>query len=547
VTSGDRAWLRVSVLFCALTVLATWPQVLRPGGVPSHQDSWLNLWRLSWIAHQLPRDPWHLFDANIHFPERTTLAYSDATLLQALVVAPLLWLGVPAPFAYNALILGSFVFAAVAAWALVRQLTGSTRAGIVAGVIFAFTPYRFDHYMHLELLWTGWMPLTLLAIHRAIQRGTVRSGIVVGLLFAAQGFSCIYYAVLFGTVSAVFCAVLALRMPRIQLARAAVSLGCAALVAGALLAPYLMPYRHARTTVGERSADETLLFSAGPTHYFATTPGNLLYGRLTAPLARDEKRLFPGLIAIALVGAGLWPPLSRRRIAYLVALLLAIDLSFGPRGLSYDVFRELLLPYRGIRAVARAGGIALLMVAILAGFGWARLERLAWLREGTRAIAAFSVVIAAMMLEYATIPLKLVAAPRRPEPVYQWLAARTDEGAVLELPVPDIYTAPLMDPQFMYWSTFHWHPLVNGYSGNVPASYLEVMRRMLVFPSDGEIQRLREAGVRYVVVHERFYGSARYRELIALLDSRSDVRKQASFGHAGDEVTVYSPAAAVHE
>jgi hypothetical protein len=73
------------------------------------------------------------------------------------------------------------------------------------------------------------------------------------------------------------------------------------------------------------------------------------------------------------------------------------------------------------------------------------------------------------------------------------------------------------------------------------------MRRMLVFPSDGEIQRLREAGVRYVVVHERFYGSARYRELIALLDSRSDVRKQASFGHAGDEVTVYSPAAAVHE
>ncbi|MGB2716322.1 MAG: hypothetical protein WBC51_19215 [Vicinamibacterales bacterium] len=545
--TADRAWLRVTILFSVMTAVATWPQVLRPGDVPANQDSWLNLWRLSWIAYQLPRDPVHLFDTNIYFPERATLAYSDATLLQGLVAAPLFWLGVPTPYVYNLLVLGSFVFAGVAAWALVSQLTGSRRAGIIAGVIFAFTPYRFDHYMHLELLWTGWMPLTLLAVHRAIERGTVGSGIAVGLLFAAQGLSCIYYAVLFATVLAVFCAVLTVPMPRVRLARAAVSLGCGALVAATFLAPYLMPYRRARTTVGERSANDALLFGAGPTHYISATPSNLLYGSLTARLGRHEKRLFPGLIAIALAGTGLWPPLCRRRIAYLIALLLAIDLSFGPRGLSYDLFREYLLPYKGIRAIARAGSIALLMVAVLAGFGWARLEQMARLRERARTFAAFSVVIAAMMLEYATMPLKLIPAPRQPEPVYQWLAAKADGGAVLELPVPDIYTAPLMDPEFMYWSTFHWHPLVNGYSGNVPTSYLDLMRGMQTFPSDAEIERLRRMGVRYVVVHERFYGSNRYREVTAALDARSDVVKQQSFGHAGEEVTVYSPTAAVHD
>jgi hypothetical protein len=547
VRTGDRAWLRVAVLFSALTIVATWPQVLRPGGVPDHQDSWLNLWRLSWIAHQLPRDPIHLFDANIHFPERTTLAYSDATLLQGLVAAPLLWLGIPAPYVYNALILGSFVFAGVGAWALVGQLTGSIRAGIVAGVIFAFTPYRFDHYMHLELLWTGWMPLTLLAVHRAVKRGTVGSGILVGLLFAAQGLSCIYYAVLFGTVLAALSAVLAASMSRRQLAHAAISLGCGAFVAATLLAPYLMPYRRARTTVGERSAGEALLFSAGPTHYIAATPGNLLYGSVAERVGRHEKRLFPGLIAIVLVGIGLWPPLCRRRIAYLIALLLAIDLSFGPRGLSYDLFREYLLPYKGIRAIARAGGIALLMVAVLAGFGWARVERVTRLRERVRTVVAFTLVIAAMMLEYATMPLKLVPAPRRPKPVYQWLAAQTDGEAILELPVPDIYNAPFMDPEFMYQSTFHWHPLVNGYSGNVPDSYVDVMRRMRTFPSDAEIERLRAAGVRYIIVHERYYGPSRYRQVTEALAARSDVTKRESFGHAGEEVTVYSLIARVHE
>jgi hypothetical protein len=72
-----------------LTAALTWPQVLQPTAVLEHRDSWFNLWRLAWIAHQLPRDPAHLFDANIFFPERNTLAYSDPVILQGLLGAPL--------------------------------------------------------------------------------------------------------------------------------------------------------------------------------------------------------------------------------------------------------------------------------------------------------------------------------------------------------------------------------------------------------------------------------------------------------------------------
>ena len=544
---GDRAWLRVTVLFCAITVIAIWFQIVQPAGIPDNRDAWLNMWRLAWIAHQLPRDPVHLFDANIHYPERATLAYSDATLVQGVIASPALWAGVPIPYVHTVLVLASFVFAGASAWALVRRLSGSSSAGIVAGIVFAFTPYRFDHYMHLELLWTGWMPLTLLALHETIERRTIKMGLTTGLLFAAQTLSCIYYGVFFGTVLVGFTTVLLAGRPWPEIRRTTTVLTCGAVVAGVLLLAYLAPYRTARGTVGERSEDEALLYSAGPKHYLAASPQNVLYGRFADAFGRPEKRLFPGLIAIVLAVVAVWPPFTPRRAAYVVGLAIAVDLSFGLNGLTYGWLREYLFPYRGLRAPARAGGVSLLMIAVLAGLGWARLQQSGrWAARITRWPLA-AVVFVALALEYLVYPRTLITAPTAAAPVYEWLAARRDDGAVIELPLPDEHALPGHDAEFMYQSTFHWRSIVNGYSGNVPESYVDVLRAMRSFPSDPAIGLLRRIGVRYVVVHERFYGSTRYRQVIDGLDERSDVMKQAFFGHAGDEVTVYSPATAVHD
>ena len=209
-----------------------------PSGFRAAQSGFLvSLWRIAWIAHQLPRDPERLFAGNIYYPARHP-AFSDATLLQGALVSPLIWLGCRCLTRLTLLVLGSFVFAGVAAWLLVRELTGSTRAGLLAGLVFAFAPYRFDHYVHLELLWTGWMPLVLLAVHRAVDRGSWRAGVAFGLLFVAQGLSCIYYSVLFGSVLVAFwCAVLFVDCQARRFA-AVLSLGCGGLIAGALLAPH---------------------------------------------------------------------------------------------------------------------------------------------------------------------------------------------------------------------------------------------------------------------------------------------------------------------
>ena len=145
-----------------------------------------NIRRLSWVAHQLPRDPSRLFDANIFYPELRTLAYSDAMLATALMAAPLLWLGVHHILVYNIVLLLSFAASGVAMYALARALTGDRAAAFVAGVAFAFYPFRFEHYSHLELQVTFWMPLALLMMHRTMTTLRARDGAVTGLLVALQ-------------------------------------------------------------------------------------------------------------------------------------------------------------------------------------------------------------------------------------------------------------------------------------------------------------------------------------------------------------------------
>jgi hypothetical protein len=527
--------------FFLITALLTWPQVIRPTSVPDHSDPWLSMWRLAWIAHQLPRDPLNLFDGNIFWPELNTLAYSDATLLQGLLAAPALWMGLSTPAVYNLLVLGSFVFAGTAAFVLTSSLTGSKTAAAIAGIIFAFTPYRWDHYMHLELLWSGWMPLALLALHRTFESGRVRDGVAVGALVAAQTWSSIYYGVLFATVLVAVAPLMAWSSATASVRRSALALTAGALVAAVLVLPYVQPYRAAREALGERPLAETEYYGAGPWHYLASTPESVLYGQHTGPWGRHEKRLFPGLLAIGLTAIALWPPVRRTQLVYLGGLIVALDLSAGMGGILFPALREHVMPFRGLRAPARAGEIVLLLVAVSAGFGWARLERHVSLRRARRLAAAGAITMA--LVEYAQWPAPLRPVPVEAAPVYAWLASE-GRGPVLELPLPPDGRRAHYNPEFQFQSTFHWQPIVNGYSGNTPKSYHRTAAAMRAFPSDSAIARLRAIGVRFVVLHEVLWGREPYRQAVQAAASYPSLTHRASFGEPGAEVRVYEVAGA---
>src|SRR4029077_2481058 len=82
-------WIGVTLLFAALTAAMAWPMVRHATSLaPMHQDVYFNMWRLRWFATALAPSPAHLFDATIFFPEKDTLAYSDAMPVEGLIAAP---------------------------------------------------------------------------------------------------------------------------------------------------------------------------------------------------------------------------------------------------------------------------------------------------------------------------------------------------------------------------------------------------------------------------------------------------------------------------
>src|SRR5262249_48334958 len=169
-------------LFVLLTVAMTWPQArsISTEATP-HQDVYFNMWRLEWFAHALATDPAHLFDANIFHPEPRTLALSDAMVVEGTIAAPFVWARMRPVLLHNLLLLGAIATSGAAMFALARYLTGCGGAGIVAGIAFAFAPYRFEHIMHMEMQWTMWMPLAFLALHRTFDTGRMKYGLATGL------------------------------------------------------------------------------------------------------------------------------------------------------------------------------------------------------------------------------------------------------------------------------------------------------------------------------------------------------------------------------
>jgi hypothetical protein len=526
--------LGVLLLYTALTAYMTYPQVLKlDHAVQDIGDPLLSTWRLAWIAHQLPRDPLHLFDGNFFYPAPRTLAFSDSMVVPALTVAPLVWLGVHQLHAYNILLLSGFVFSGVGMFLLVRSLTRHVGAALIAGFVFAFLPYRFMHYAHLELQMAQWMPLCLWSFHRVAERGRLRDGLLTGLFLALQTLSSWYYGIFFATFLAVAGSVILIGAGRERMTRSIRPLAAGAVLAAVLVLPFARPYFEVRRSVGDRPEREIQFYSAIPRDYLVAHPRNVLFGPLTSHWGSQERELFMG-VAVPLVALiGLWPPLSAARIAYGLGLAFAFDLSLGFNGISYPLLHTFVLPYRGLRVPARMAIVVGMCLAILAGYGVARL--CSRFRSRAASVAVLAIVSLLFLAEYRTA-LKLEWLWPRPPEVYQTLGTQpTTVLAELPMMAPDI----ALEPIFMYFSTFRWHKLVNGYSGFSPPSYAQLLALMRDFPDKASLDELRRRDVQYIIVHGSFFRLGIYQKLMARIRESPDLALVGEFQWNGARTHAY--------
>ena len=73
-----RAGLVALAAGMVLATVMTYPTIVHPKSFSrsDSDDGKYSLWNVAWVAHAVTTDPAHLFDANIFYPHRGTLAYS---------------------------------------------------------------------------------------------------------------------------------------------------------------------------------------------------------------------------------------------------------------------------------------------------------------------------------------------------------------------------------------------------------------------------------------------------------------------------------------
>src|SRR5712671_6275406 len=131
-TARPREFVIVSAAGLALAILMTWPLATGLGSLgrtrSTDADGQYSIWNIAWVARTLAADPLHVFDANIFFPHKTTLAYSEANLLPGAIGAPVYWATRNPWLTLNVVMLVAFASGFAGAYLLLRHLTGDRRA-----------------------------------------------------------------------------------------------------------------------------------------------------------------------------------------------------------------------------------------------------------------------------------------------------------------------------------------------------------------------------------------------------------------------------------
>jgi hypothetical protein len=483
-------------------------------------DPVLNLYFLEWGGKKLAEGLDGFWDANFYFPARGVMTFADHLLGPVAQMAPLRLLWDHGVAVYNVLFCTSFLLAGVAtAWVL-RQAGASPAAAVLAGLMYAFSPYRFDQRAHLPMLLAQWIPLVLWYWHRLLSAPSWRPALAFGCFYVLHVTGGAYLAYLIHFALAIVLIAhwrdwRALVLPRslaVLLPVMLITVG----VAAAIFAPYLEVHDQLGL---ERKPAEIRFFGATLGSWLSVERHNYLLGRLRR-LGGPENNLFAGFVTTAFAVAGIstmvreWrrrrepaPARERQRTlapgqvwdravvvmgAFFVLLSFAwfyLPLSSVVAGLS-----QMRVPTRGYPFVSFA------LVALAAKGVDGLLARAP--RRGPRAATVAAIGVVLLVELRSELPWKTWPPPGADLGIFHEIARRPEVKAVLHLPL----FSDFREAHYMYYSTLHWKPIANGYSGYAPPTWLELLRRFEERPLEDEtIEFLLDLGITHVATHRTLF------------------------------------------
>ncbi len=520
----------VGTAYLAVAILFTWPLALHPATVTTEPfgDPLLNAWILAWDADRA-LDAFRGYWTGLFFyPYADTVAYSEHLLGIAVFTAPVQWATGNPVLSLNLAVIGAGTLAGFGTWLLARDVCGRDDVAFVAGLALACAPIRVPHVTHLQVLMSGWIPVSLWALGRYLhtrERKWLAAWVVAFLLNAGSN----GYYLFFVVPPTLFVIARGLWRHRVDARRILVEFSAACVGVLAVLAPIAAAYMRVRREQGlGRTLSDVVQHSADVAAYLHASPGLWLWGGVLRG-GSPELTLFPGLtvvglagVAVAAAAAGSADPSTGAdqrdwrsdTWLYLAIAVVALVLSLGPAPKAFGWPVPLTGPYgwllgvvpglSGLRVPARLATIVSVALAILAAIGLHRITRRLASRPRIAIVAACGLVVAAEgyggPLRVERVPSAGMAADRA---AYEWLRAQSP-GPMLELPVGDVKTCV----RYLTTTLVHGHRIVNGYSG-----YGSLLQSFVGIPFadlarlDDALVMARALGIRWIGIHPPLFGS----------------------------------------
>lgn len=331
--------------YVLLTVAITWPLALHPRTVvPSDiGDPLLNTWIMWWNTQAVPlSEAW--WNAPQFRPVPGALAFSEHLLGLTPITTPIILATGDPLLAYNVAFFLAFPLCALAAHALVFSIARRHDLGAIAGIAFAFAPYRLPQIAHVQVLSAYWMPVALAGLHRYLDDPRARWLVVFAAAWLLQALACGYYIFYLSTLIVLWLAWFVVGRGR---GRDLLKILAAWAIAGAVLAPVLYGYwRISRAYNLSRSIVEIRSYGADIASVLTASVMSRTWAWLHV-VRREEADLFPGLTVVLAAAVSLgfaWRTASRdesghRRAARILLALAAIAGGMSAARLAYGPFK----------------------------------------------------------------------------------------------------------------------------------------------------------------------------------------------------------------
>ena len=538
-----KKWFAV-VLLLLITLVYFLPIVSRintyiPGG-----DAMFNAWVLVRNHHCiLQQNCQDYTDANIYFPNKDTMLYSETELSAGVISLPLRLITDNPIFIYNVTTILSFFLCGVGMYLLARYLSkGSQFIGLFCGLIFEFAPMTLAATHHLQNLSVFCIPFIVLFILKYFDTSKRRylALLFISLLyiFYASWYQLVYALLVVGII------LLTWLLFRIVSLRKTVIVGSVVIMAVVCTLPLAKEYlRFSKESGATYRLEEKIDNSTSLADYFIS-PDHTLLGKtyrhfidhngsfnpdtysyvgvsmmilcgLVIPLlfirkvikpTQRDKKLYFSFLGIGIVGfvASLGPFLKLLGTHTYTVLgeVVAIPMPY--------LFVHFFIPQLGfMRGVGRSSILVLFAVCCLFALSLYYLSKTTLYKRYTWRLVVPVVAIVAIEL----MPLNLVPLDSNkhayhkdiPE-VYRVIKNREDIDNIIvlqarEYPGVNFWFART---EVVLWAGYHNKNVFNGYSGYIPPTF-EADYSDFVNLDEDDPGQMRSAGLKYVVLDSELY------------------------------------------